>query len=269
MSETTYIYALHDPRDWSMVYVGKTNNPKRRIVDHSQRPRRVVLRQLIEELKKSNLSLDISILHKCPYQEWQFWEKFWITTVRNSGAKLLNLMPGGNGAPDSSVLSAAQRGRIVTQETRARISASHIGKKMPPKTPEQRARQSAAQMGRKFSRETINKISTALTGRKIGPHSAEWKAKVSAKHLGRKRPPFSSEWRANISAGGMGKTLSPEHRARISASSPRRKLTLQEIENLSAFTRGKKLSEEHRIKLSFAAKNRKVTRARSPLGQYA
>jgi hypothetical protein len=74
------------------------------------------------------------------------------------------------------------KGRVVSQETRERISA--------------------ALKGRTVSEETKARIARAHVGRK---HSAETKAKISAAHRGRVRPPVSAETRARMSAARQGR----------------------------------------------------------------
>lgn len=70
-------------------------------------------------------------------------------------------------------LSAAGKGRKLSDEQRAKISARNTGRKL---TPEWRAKLSAAGKGRSASDETRSKLRVAMTGRYIGP---EWRAKIS------------------------------------------------------------------------------------------
>lgn len=79
-------------------------------------------------------------------------------------------------------------------EVKAKMSASQIGKKH---TEEHNRKIGDGNRGKVFSEERRAKISAALKGRKRGPHSEEHKAKISAGGLGKKR---SDETRANIRA---------------------------------------------------------------------
>jgi len=92
----------------------------------------------------------------------------------------------------------ANRRRVVSDETRAKMSAARMGKpttKGQPKSAEHRAKLSAANMGHRDSDET--------------------RAKKSASHHGKTMDPAT---RAKISAALKGKPKSPEHRANISRS---------------------------------------------------
>jgi group I intron endonuclease len=76
-------------------------------------------------------------------------------------------------------------------ETRARISRSHTGRKIPR---EQVARQAAALRGKARPPEVVAKISEALKGRTLSP---EHRARISENQRGRKA---SAETRAKMSA---------------------------------------------------------------------
>lgn len=75
---------------------------------------------------------------------------------------------------------------------------------------ETRAKMSASQKGKVITEETRRKISATLTGRKLGPRSAETKRKIREAHIGRV---FSEEARARMSAAHRGVELSDAHRA--------------------------------------------------------
>jgi hypothetical protein len=84
------------------------------------------------------------------------------------GGTLLNASTGGR---------HAARGRITTDESRAKLSAFHTGQK---RSPEARSAMSEAAKGK--------------------PKSAEHRANIAAAKRGRKRLPFTAEARANMSA---------------------------------------------------------------------
>lgn len=70
---------------------------------------------------------------------------------------------------------SAIKGKPLSEEHKAKISAAHIGMK--------------------HTAETKAKISCLNKGRK---HTAETKAKMSASHKGRKRAPFTAEHKDNM-----------------------------------------------------------------------
>jgi len=129
---------------------------------------------------------------------------------------------------------------------------------------EHRAKISAGNTGKKISPETRAKISASNTGKipwnkgKKGIYSAEHRAEISAWQIGRKRSP---ETRAKISASKTGKKLSPEHRAKLSANTPRfwqgKKRSPETKAKLSAINTGKKLSPETKAKLIASLTGRK------------
>jgi hypothetical protein len=82
-------------------------------------------------------------------------------------------------------------GRNPSPETRAKMSASHLGKTIPD---EQKAKISSALKGRIKSPETCAKLSAVQLGRKKSPEAC---AKMSASHRGK---PISKETLAKRSA---------------------------------------------------------------------
>jgi hypothetical protein len=189
-------------------------------------------------------------------------------------------------------ISAGNLGKILTAETRAKISSAvgrrkEQGWKQPPCSAETRARMSAAhkgltltpehrekisagKTGRTFSPEHRARISAAQKGLKRGPLSPETRAKISTAHKGLKRGPLSPEHRARISAGGKGLKrgpLSPETRAKISAaikclppSSPETRANISAT--VSAYLTGRKKTPEARAAISAAIKGKPWTAAR-------
>jgi len=139
--------------------------------------------------------------------------------------------------------SEAKKGRVVSQETRAKLSAANKGKlsgdKNPMKRPEVRAKVSMAQRGRKVSLETRKKLSEASIGHLVSP-----------------------ETRNKISKGHKGKKLSLEHCSKISVRMKGNKPTLETLLKMRIGNIGKHskpLSPEHRIKLSEAHKGKKLS----------
>jgi len=116
-------------------------------------------------------------------------------------------------------------GQHCTDEQKAKLSASRIGKTM---SPEARKKDSLALMG-----------NTNMLGYH---HSAETRAKLSAIVTGRV---VSPETRAKLSSALKGRSFSPEHRAKL-----KKPKSLEARANMSASHKGVPLSIEHRAKLS-------------------
>lgn len=97
--ETTFIYSLVDPNTNEIRYIGKSNNPNKRLYDHihscnlTHTHKNIWIKSLIKENKKPI----VNIIQEVPINEWEFYEKYWINEYRNKGSKLTNLEPGGNG----------------------------------------------------------------------------------------------------------------------------------------------------------------------------
>jgi len=228
----TFIYALHDPRNWEIRYVGKADDPHRRLRAHALDRNRLGIRSLIEQLKVLGLSLQLSILQRCDKSTWQFWEKFWIQTARNSGAKLLNIMPGGNQP-------------FLTQEDYMRIGLIQRGRKH---SPEHIAKSSAIAMkGKHHSPETRAMMSVSRKGRKLScPRSLEFRAKISAASKGRRH---TFEARAKMSAAHKGIVHSREAIEKVAAALRGKPLTPERRAKISAAHKGKILTSEHREKI--------------------
>jgi group I intron endonuclease len=220
VSEITYIYALHDPRDWAIVYVGKSNRPEKRLQEHHRIPEKGV-KDLIADLQNAGLWLQQTILQRCNQSEWIFWERFWIAVARNAGCRLLNLSDGGTGPSFQTEearkkISIAQTGRKQSRKQVEKTRTANLGKK---RTAETRAKISAAKKGKKSSEKTKLILSAAHAGRK---HTAETKAKMSAWQKGIKRAPLSEQCKQRLSAALKGRRFTPEHLANLQAASDRR-----------------------------------------------
>ena len=127
------------------------------------------------------------------------------------------------------------KGRKMSPETCAKISAARKGKKLSPETC---AKMSDTRKGRKRSPEFCAKISVVLKGIKKSPETL---AKMSAAKKGRKKSP---EHIAKISAARKGIKKSPEHIAKMSAARKGIKKTPEHIAKHAAALKGKKHSPE-------------------------
>ena len=137
-----------------------------------------------------------------------------------------NLTTGGLNSEYSpeSRKKISENSGMKCPEVRAKVSASHKGKKL---SAEHRRKIGEAGKGRKVSAETRKKLSAIHKGRKI---SAEHRKRLSENN-GMKRP----EVRAKVSASHKGKKLSAEHRKKIGENNG---------------WKGKRLTAEHRKKMS-------------------
>lgn len=111
----------------------------------------------------------------------------------------------------SASMMGKTKGRIVTEETRRKISEANMGRKVSAET---RAKLSKSHMGIVHSPETIERIASKRRGVKLGPHSEETKRKISEAQIGKV---LSAEHRKKLSESHKNKVLPEEQKAKISA----------------------------------------------------
>lgn len=251
------IYALVDPRDGSVRYIGKSSSGLYRARAHSSvcvlsKDRNTRKRVWIESLQAEGLSYQSHVLEEVPsQQELDAREVFWIAEAKRLGADLFNMTEGGEGtygyvptAEARARASAAKKGIPLSSEHRAAIARAmnepamklklSIGHKTSPLEKASRSRIAEARRGSKASVETRAKMSAAHKGRIFSaehianlvkararqpPCSVETRAKISAARTGNTA---SESARAKMSAARKGKPLAPAHREKIAAANRRR-----------------------------------------------
>lgn len=150
-------------------------------------------------------------------------------------------------------VAGSQLGYRHTDEARAKMSATHSGKKRRPlseetrrkigaantgkvRTEAQRIANGNAKRGKTMSPEAREKISAGLKGKKKSPehckkigdihrglkHSDATKAKISAIQKGRKRGPLSEATRIKIGNAHRGRKHTEQARANIAAAAKKR-----------------------------------------------
>lgn len=199
---TWHVYALIDPRTNLVRYVGVTfRGLQRRFNEQLSRARkggRTHRDCWIRSLLNKGLS-PVQCLLDLGTGDWRVAEKRWIAFYRASG-QLVNHTDGGEGTP----------GCIPTKETREKWSKIRRGRKYEP------GRRSGM-LGKHHSPETRAKIAAAGRGRK---HTDATKRKLSALRRGRK---LSEAQKELLRHYRRGTKLTPEHRAKIAASTTGRK----------------------------------------------
>lgn len=177
------IYVLIDPADSvEFRYVGVTRYPDVRLQEHLDDPDETYKGRWIRKVLSEGRTPELQIIHSDIESEDEAyeWEIGYIAALRERGHRLTNATDGGDGIinptaetrtkmsagmrvcwqnPEYRVrhlipLIAANKNRVHSIETRARISAALKGK---PKSIESRAKLSAARKGRSLSAETIVK----------------------------------------------------------------------------------------------------------------
>lgn len=97
-----YIYSLIDPRDNRIRYIGKTNNLKRRLLQHTKSKEllyNTFKNHWIKKLISLSLSPIIQVIEECDETNWQEKERYWIAYYRNIYTDLTNGTDGGENPP--------------------------------------------------------------------------------------------------------------------------------------------------------------------------
>jgi hypothetical protein len=108
------IYALTDPRDGAVRYVGKSRDAERRYRQHlGERRRKTPVYSWIASLAEQGLVPGLTILGVCNESEWKERERAMIAQLRAEGLRLLNLADGGDEPWCSSETRAANGRRVA------------------------------------------------------------------------------------------------------------------------------------------------------------
>jgi group I intron endonuclease len=234
----TNIYVLIDPRDNTPRYIGKANNPLKRLAghckdSHKQNTHKNAWLQQLENLKLSPL---MEVLEKVPMSCWQEAEIWWISYLSALGAKLTNGTLGGEGLI----------GYRPTLETRIKMGLSRKDKYKG---------ENAAFYGKKHSKETKEKIALAVTGENhpmFGKHhSEETRIKMSMGKSGELHH-FYGKHHSEKSKEKMSKTHSKEIGEKNSFYGKHH--SEESREKMSQLAKGRIISPETRKKISDAIK---------------
>lgn len=112
-----YIYTLSDPRTPTIIrYVGQTKHPRNRLRNHcrERNSKNVDKHTWIQNIINLHLKPRMEILDVVNENEWQFWEKYWISQIRTWGFNLLNISEGGCGNYNPTIESRKKTSDQVT-----------------------------------------------------------------------------------------------------------------------------------------------------------
>lgn len=184
--KTVFIYTLNDPITGLVRYVGKTKNVSHRFRNHLYRARQGRNHRVcwIRSLLAQGLKPVFVIVDEVSEIEWPSWEVAYIEFFRECGCDLVNANQGGEGGicPSEETrrkmsrahlgkrqseatrlkIGLASANRVVSLETRARMSVVKSGKNHPMFG---RCGELHPWFGKKHSEEARRKISEALSGR--------------------------------------------------------------------------------------------------------
>lgn len=171
----TWIYGLVDPRGEYVRYVGKSDDPLRRYKGHIavSFPATTQKQHWIGDIVDQDMLPVMIILEECSLVGWEERERWWIAYYGREN--LVNGTDGGEGVYGMEMSNdfrekrrAYMTGRSMTDATKAKIAASHRGKKNGPLTAEHRAKISAGNTGNirgRPSDETIERIRAGVQRR--------------------------------------------------------------------------------------------------------
>jgi hypothetical protein len=126
-AETTFIYALKDPRSDEVRYVGKSDAPARRWRFHQRDKRSNAHRyRWLQQLKRDGLEPALVILEQCQMAEWPERERYWEAYFRAQGARLTNMAPCGGGPAFA----------CATPAVREKMRQAALARPHPKHTPE-------------------------------------------------------------------------------------------------------------------------------------
>jgi len=180
----------------------------------------------------------IDIIKKCSEDELDDWETYYISYYNSTDRRYgYNMESGGN------------KNKHHCEESRRKMSKSHIGKKQSEET---KKKQSESHKGKKLSKEHIKNLSESHKGKLLGyKQSEEHKRNLSESH---KNP--SEETRKKMSKAkkgnknALGCKYSEETRKKMSESKKGKKQSEEHIRKRVKSNTGKKRSKETRQKMS-------------------
>ncbi len=153
----THIYALQDIATRAVFYIGKANNPTKRLTQKYHPDVRARLKStlctqvILEEIHAKNGTICTG--------DWLPREEFWIQHYKRTGALLLNKNNGGGGVS------------YHTPEARAKSVRPLYGRPATEKIREAARQMGLRQRGRKHTAEEIDKQRRAVTGKPKPPRT--------------------------------------------------------------------------------------------------
>ena len=231
------------------VYVGQTNNPKKREYEHLLEAREGSKKLLYYAIRKyGEENFLFEVIETCPDESANEREVFWIRHF-DSFENGYNMTTGGDHFSHSEEtkdkIGNFFRGKQLSEEHKQKLREANKGKKPPP-----------------HSEETLRKMSESMKGKNTGPLSEEHRKKLSIAHSGKKlseehkeklrNKPVSEETRQKLSAVSKGIKRSEETRKKMSEAQkgiPRPSQTQETIQKRSEKNRGKKRTEEQRQRM--------------------
>lgn len=138
-----YIYGLVDKLKNELKYIGKSINPQTRYRKHLQDSNKKISYKdkWINSLLENNNKPELLIIDEVDENNWEFWEKHYISYYKFIGCKLTNISEGGENPPITfgrkwtpeqiERIRKNNQGKKRSEETKKNISLSKKGKPIP------------------------------------------------------------------------------------------------------------------------------------------
>lgn len=199
-SKPATIYALVDPRDGAVRYVGKAENVAQRLRLHLSEARKPTSQthksRWLRALMSADLRPIIRALEVPAGQSWVEAERRHIGEQKALGAVLLNLTEGGEGLPPAALtpeaIAKAAEARKNSPRWRQAVLEANARRRGNPISPEHRAALIRSHLGIPASEETKEKMSAARKGMPAHPNTIEGSRRA---HAGKTQSPESNEKR--------------------------------------------------------------------------
>lgn len=212
------IYGLIDPRTKEIRYVGKSDNPVKRLRRHLGKKniqKSFHAARWLRSLVEIGLKPEIAILEVVSGGEnWEDRERHWIAYLRSEGCDLTNTSPGGEGGATYGRL-----GKKNSEEHKRNCSLARKGVSIKKASPGDRRRAANAESWRR------RKAAAEAIGQpvRVKPRSEESKLKMSAIAKAQNRDMRKAQEASRLARQGkpsplIGRKASQETRDRISAS---------------------------------------------------
>lgn len=121
-----FIYSLSDPITKHVRYIGKTNDIKKRFINHLRDKSKCHRTNWIASLKSKKLIPVINIIEECSEEDVDKLERYYISKYKEWGYDLTNGTTGGDG------------GYIFTEDVKNKMSQQRKGRKQSKESIEKR-----------------------------------------------------------------------------------------------------------------------------------
>jgi len=160
----TYIYALVDPRDGLVRYVGKSDSPKNRLTAHLRDANGSRKCEWLNELRAELLRPTLRVLQAVGYGSHSDAERSWIEHFKENG--LVNGNGGGSGMYNPTertrlLMRKAKLGTKMSAEQIVKLSAALKGIPKPTRTADHCRNLSASCKGKVIKKQHRQKLAKA------------------------------------------------------------------------------------------------------------